>query len=517
MQIAALGVLLLLYVATVVHALHPIVIKGNKLFDSVTKNQFFIKGVAYQPRDGHVVRKDNFIADPLADASACARDASLMQKLGMNVVRVYEVDPSKDHDQCMKSFADAGIYLLLDIATPKFSINRKSPEYDTRLYEAYRKTVDAFSKYDNMLAFIAGNEVTNDKTNTQASAYVKAAIRDMKKYIKSTKKRYIPIGYASNDDEFIRDAIKDYFVCGEEDEQADFFGVNMYEWCGDSSYEKSGYKDRTKEFESYHRPVFLSEYGCNLVTPREFSDVEVLYGSQMTDVWSGGVVYEWTQENNNYGLVKIANGKAELMQDYTNLQKALAKASPKGVNMDAYNDQRQAPQCPEHTQNWKAATTLPPTPSSGACSCMRDTLSCTASDQVSNTVTSGGGHSNSSVLGDQIDVLCGMVTCDDISGDGEKGHYGAFSFCSGTEKLSWLYNLYMEKNKGGRCEFNGNAEVTTPKRKDVKTCADIQANVDSTNDGSSGDSKSAAVSWLQPSSFISWGLLMTGVMVLTGR
>lgn len=119
----------------------------------------------------------------------------------------------------MKSFADAGIYLLLDIATPHFSINRKSPEYGVHLYDAYKGTVDAFAKYDNVVGFIAGNEVTNDKTNTQASAYVKAALRDIKHYIKNSKQRSIPVGYASNDDEYIRDDIKDYFNCGDVESQ----------------------------------------------------------------------------------------------------------------------------------------------------------------------------------------------------------------------------------------------------------------------------------------------------------
>lgn len=42
MKLPVLG--LLVYAATAVQALHPITIKGHKLFDSVTKNQFFIKG-----------------------------------------------------------------------------------------------------------------------------------------------------------------------------------------------------------------------------------------------------------------------------------------------------------------------------------------------------------------------------------------------------------------------------------------------------------------------------------------
>jgi hypothetical protein len=129
----------------------------------------------------------------------------------------------------MKSFEDAGIYLLLDIATPHFSINRKTPEYGVRLYNAYKATVDAFSQYSNLFAFIAGNEVTNDKTNTQASVYVKAALRDIKAYIKTTKKRHIPVGYASNDDEFIRDAIKDYFNCGDEEAQVNVMNVHAYQ------------------------------------------------------------------------------------------------------------------------------------------------------------------------------------------------------------------------------------------------------------------------------------------------
>lgn len=43
--------------------------------------------MAYQPRS----QLKNGNMDPLADPAACARDASLMKKLGMNVIRVYQV------------------------------------------------------------------------------------------------------------------------------------------------------------------------------------------------------------------------------------------------------------------------------------------------------------------------------------------------------------------------------------------------------------------------------------------
>lgn len=55
--------------------------------------------------------------DPLLDVDQCNRDASLMKTLGTNSIRVYHVDPSQSHDECMAIFANAGIYLWLDLDT----------------------------------------------------------------------------------------------------------------------------------------------------------------------------------------------------------------------------------------------------------------------------------------------------------------------------------------------------------------------------------------------------------------
>ena len=40
-----------------------------------------------------------------------------MATLGANAIRVYHVDPAGKHDGCMSAFADAGIYLLVDLDT----------------------------------------------------------------------------------------------------------------------------------------------------------------------------------------------------------------------------------------------------------------------------------------------------------------------------------------------------------------------------------------------------------------
>jgi 1,3-beta-glucanosyltransferase GAS1 len=38
-----------------------------------------------------------------------------MKQLGANTIRVYHVDATADHSGCMQAFADAGIYLIVDL------------------------------------------------------------------------------------------------------------------------------------------------------------------------------------------------------------------------------------------------------------------------------------------------------------------------------------------------------------------------------------------------------------------
>jgi hypothetical protein len=47
-----------------------------------------------------------------------------MKSLGANTIRVYHVDASGDHTGCMSAFADAGIYLFVDLDTFETQINQ---------------------------------------------------------------------------------------------------------------------------------------------------------------------------------------------------------------------------------------------------------------------------------------------------------------------------------------------------------------------------------------------------------
>jgi hypothetical protein len=71
----------------------------------------------------------------------------------------------------------------------------------------------------------------------------------------------------------------------------------------------------------------MSEYGC-ITNTRTFQEVSALYNTEMTGVFSGGLVYEYSQEGNGYGLVTISGDTVTPNSDFTYLQSAyVAQAS----------------------------------------------------------------------------------------------------------------------------------------------------------------------------------------------
>jgi hypothetical protein len=193
----------------------------------------------------------------LADSTTCTRDIAEFQKLGLNTVRVYTVDNTANHDDCMSALATAGMYLVLDVNTPLYSLNRATPapSYNSVYLQNIFATIDAFANYTNTLAFFSGNEVINDDTTTSAAPYVKAVTRDMRQYIGSRGYRQIPVGYSAADVDSNRLEMAEYMNCGTSDERSDFFAFNDYSWCDPSSFQISGWDQKVKNFTGYGIPI----------------------------------------------------------------------------------------------------------------------------------------------------------------------------------------------------------------------------------------------------------------------
>ncbi|PQE05206.1 glycoside hydrolase family 72 protein [Rutstroemia sp. NJR-2017a BBW] len=342
--------------ATVTLAVQTIEIKGSDFVNSVTGNRFQLVGVAYQPGGSSGYNPGSGV-DPLSDGSVCLRDAALMQKLGVNAIRVYNVDGDLNHDECASIFNEVGIYMLIDVNSPLSgeSIDRSNPSgsYTASYLNRTFAVVEAFKNYPNTLLFFAGNEVINDdSTGTTVPPYMRAVTRDLKNYIAKHSSRSIPVGYSAAD---VRDILLDtwnYLQCtttGDDSDpsRADLFALNSYSWCGDSSYTTSGYDVLVSSFSNTSVPVFFSEYGCNVPAPRIFTEVPVLYGPLMTPVLSGGMVYEYSQETSNYGLVTInSDGSAQLLSDFNSLQNQFNKLNVTLIEgVKAQNTTTTAPKC----------------------------------------------------------------------------------------------------------------------------------------------------------------------------
>ena len=150
----------------------------------------------------------------------------------------------------------------------------------------------------------------------------------MRQYIAKHSPRHIPVGYSAAD---VRDVLADtfnYLSCsiggsGPDATTIEHFGLNSYSWCGaTATFTSSGYDQLVAMFQNTSIPVFFSEYGCNQPAgvPRVFNEVQALYGPQMTGL-NGGLVYEYSEEPDDYGLVVInSDGSINIKVDYDNLQ-----------------------------------------------------------------------------------------------------------------------------------------------------------------------------------------------------
>lgn len=247
--------------------------------------------------------------------------------------------------------------MIIDVNSPLVGESLGSDKPWESYYTAYLNRtfaiVEAFKSYPNTLAFFSGNEVIQSVDSAKfVPPYVRAVTRDLKNYVKNHADRAIPVGYSAADVRSVLEDTWNYFQCaidGDENDmsRADIFALNSYSWCGDSSFEESGYNTLVDLFKTSSVPVFYSEFGCNTPSPRVFTEIETIYSDKMTGVFSGGVVYEYAQEANNYGLAECNDdGTVNLLSDFATLQSQYKKVDfSKVQNVKATGAKVTAPEC----------------------------------------------------------------------------------------------------------------------------------------------------------------------------
>ena len=205
-------------------------------------------------------------SDPLSNGTNCLRDAALMQQLGVNAIRVYNVDPTINHDACASIFNAVGIYMIIDVNSPlpneSLVPTQLASSYSLTYLQHIFGVVEAFHNYNNTLAFVGGNEDMNDvPSGATTPPYLRAVTRDLKSYIAKNSPRAIPVGYSAAD---VRDILADswsYLSCdlgGQTDDMSriDFFGLNSYSWCGSTAtFESAGYNILMNQFSNTTIPV----------------------------------------------------------------------------------------------------------------------------------------------------------------------------------------------------------------------------------------------------------------------
>ncbi|KAJ7051344.1 1,3-beta-glucanosyltransferase [Mycena amicta] len=455
------NVLLVLATVVSVSAL-PKVSRTGKYLYTEDGTRFFIKGIAYQtqgiviPGPDNPLNQPSTFVDNLADADACTRDLPYLKKLGINAIRAYSANESRNHDPCMEAFSQAGIYVMKTALNG--SIDTTLPSWSTNILDQFLRTIDAFEKYDNVLAYNIGNEVMTPGGGSQAAPFILSAARDVKAYLNSIQSSAL-VGYAAIDgpSSFV-DNIAGFLACDHANANGaaiDLFGLNNYEWCGNDTTTR--FDALNQRFADYPVAAYFSEFGsenCN-PNPRIWTEVPVMFSTPMSNVWSGGLAFSYfsaISKGHEFGMAALSadntsittNGDFDNLATQYNAVAATLPTTPSQSSAESNADS--LPACPSGL-NASSSGLLPPTPDDAACGCLDDALMCRFTPQNADYTV---------LVGELMGVACGLLIglgdadgCDDVA------------MCDPTIRLSYVMSQYYELAHGapGACDFTGNATI----------------------------------------------------------
>nr|CCA14303.1 glycoside hydrolase putative [Albugo laibachii Nc14] len=348
-----------------------ILVRGNGLYNGVSGERFFLKGLTY----------DYAVSDEYYTKYSKDAIASNLKDLEYNTLRIYNVNPDSSYKLFMADMAKLGLYIVVS-GTPDDStyygkyryatmakhsgptgtvdpdtgkIDKSHTCYPTLLLEYGKRILEQFAAYDNTLAFVVANEVMQG--DLMAASCVKRYTADLKSWMRKNadKMRMIPLAYAAADsshgseipnaDEYHTIKLQG-LLCGDKMEKGmmqqsiDIYLINEYRWCPGSSF-SDAYERFLLMAKGLPIVVAFGESGCKVSdkAPRKFDNVPYLYKKPsetdgFTSIWSGVLMYSYGQAKlDETSLFPLFEGGSmdplgvpskEGTADYTNLVKAFA-------------------------------------------------------------------------------------------------------------------------------------------------------------------------------------------------
>lgn len=203
--------------------------------------------------------------------------------------------------------------------------------------------------------------------------------------------------------------------------------MNASEWCGNSNF--NSYAAVNADFSDLNIPAYFSEFGCVTSPPRLWTEVQALFGQNMTPIWSGGLAFSYFPAQGNFGMITLSsdNTTVTTSDDFNRLKAQYSNVAFINSPSQSTAGQTQFPTCPQPNSTFLASSALPPTPNDAACQCVaQHSFTCTFKE------TNNPGEA--AVIGSLLDTACSLFgqqggSCSTIGGSGSAGQYGALSFC----------------------------------------------------------------------------------------
>jgi Glucanosyltransferase len=214
----------------------------------------------------------------------------------------------------MQRFQDAGIYVMVQLtgmSEKVFKVDSNNQVYwDYTVYQLFEREIDAFQQYNNTLGFFFLLEDFSEDLVEAFTSKIKAAVRDIRGYMKIKNYRSIPIGVEGQN--HANPSIAEFMSCSYEDSAIDFLSLSLVDLTTVSNSSQQQKNDTAKHcldslaiqdqvigvYNDYPVPIIL-HYGCPGMITGEHNFEEIQLIANHTNHFSGQIIDYWFSNSNS--------------------------------------------------------------------------------------------------------------------------------------------------------------------------------------------------------------------------